>query len=743
MDPDLGQPLERVPGNRRLPYLALAAFLAVIVVMVAQPWAEPRTPGPGAITGTSDPQSPAPSSGDRPTMSPGPPTARPATPPAATPAPPRADRPLVLDIREFDAVLASGEYVGATLLVEGRIVDEPGRGRWSCDGRPYLCPYGLLQGVELGQARRPLIVQARHTARPATHEGPHAAGSESWTWEPPPMPVEGTLALRIHGRYSVEYLGQPLLRPDGAGQRWTVDLLRDVDPGSVGVDRLVLIPGWLAIHAAARPACDFDGWDGELPDLSCGSQAWLAPPELDLDDLPSDGLLPLAPDAGTVAHALGKGPGAAGWLAPEGVFALAPRLWSGCPQSSECWQWQALGMLAPEGALAAIPPRPDSTPTPDDGWSVIAEGWREQVAFSPDGRWRLRWDERAADLVDQSDGATLRAYSVGDELGAGRLQGVMWLDDERFLLTIARPWPDPTSSRSPRSALGTLLGTVGREGLREVSIPRGRDSDGPDVPLGLANGRGAVAFVDTDTTTDGCRGSPCTTFTIWTPLGTSRQLDGVPVAWSRAGDRLAVVHDTERAGTGASRPGTGAGQPWALGWIEVLSWPGLETIYANRELLSEEVHTGFDPTGRYLAFMYGDGGIADLETGRHVLVEGHWVNQPVWDAAGRLIVMRDGGTVAALDTAGVERQRWTAVGDYIVGTLDGSTVAVNWWGDPPIGPVGAFTVLRDDRSFEVALPEDMLGTFVYPSLTPDGSHLVVSVRDGRWTLMRRLDDAAP
>ena len=155
-----------------------------------------------------------------------------------------------------------------------------------------------------------------------------------------------------------------------------------------------------------------------------------------------------------------------------------------------------------------------------------------------------------------------------------------------------------------------------------------------------------------------------------------------------------MVHDTERAGTGASRPGRGAGQPWALGWIEVLSWPGLETIYANRELLSEEVHTGFDPTGRYLALMHGDRGIADLETGRHVLVEGHWVNRPVWDAAGRLIVMHDGGTVAALDPAGVERQRWTEVGDYIVGTRDGSTVAVNCWGDPPIGQVGVFTVLR-------------------------------------------------
>ena len=210
-----------------------------------------------------------------------------------------------------------------------------------------LCPLGLLQGAEPGAARRPLIVQARHTARPLTREERNAGFAGSWLWrEPPRLPVEGVLALRIHGRYSVEYLGQPVPPPGGGGMVWPLEALGRLDRANLAPGTVVLGLGRLDRRHQGRPDCAHDEWSDSLPDLRCGQDVWLVAADMEPGSGGRESMLELQPDAHLEVSDQAP-PGQPQVVPLESVFALAPRLWSGCPDA-ECWRWQALGMLATE-----------------------------------------------------------------------------------------------------------------------------------------------------------------------------------------------------------------------------------------------------------------------------------------------------------------------------------------------------------------------------------------------------------
>ena len=101
----------------------------------------------------------------------------------------------------------------------------------------------------------------------------------------------------------------------------------------------------------------------------------------------------------------------------------------------------------------------------------------------------------------------------------------------------------------------------------------------------MSNGHGAVAI--TRFLPEIEQGVERPSFVVWQNGVQSAELEGLPITWDSAGDRLEILHPT----VGNMRP---------QGWTEVLAWPDLKRVFAT-----DPQSTGdggdFDPTGQYLA----------------------------------------------------------------------------------------------------------------------------------------------
>jgi hypothetical protein len=211
-------------------------------------------------------------------------------------------------------------------------------------------------------------------------------------------------------------------------------------------------------------------------------------------------------------------------------------------------------------------------------------------------------------------------------------------------------------------------GSVTDPALKQVVIPW--FSAGPTTPLGLDNGHGAIAFPSGDEYAGSCDNDSCPRFKIWTKTSVSEEIEGWPTAWSLDGTRLAVVRPMPEIGT--AKLGTNvvaAGNYFDAGWLEVLSYPDLKSVYSNRDIYVADIDMAFSPSGDNLlveneneSTLYEVVNL-DLQT----LTPAPYDDRTYWYGDDELVTQAGSNIVAhALD--GTVVQRWNDAGGGPLGT---------------------------------------------------------------------------
>jgi hypothetical protein len=310
------------------------------------------------------------------------------------------------------------------------------------------------------------------------------------------------------------------------------------------------------------------------------------------------------------------------------------------------------------------------------------------------------------------DGSVVRTY---DELA-----DPVWLDSQRFIgyrlnwqqddsgEWFAATGPDGERLGSP------LLGSVGAEVLTEMDIPLG-----PAV----ANGYGALAVVRFDD-------AELPETAIWFDGALSEWRSGGPMGWSRFGEQLALVHP-RRSG------------PASEGWLEVVSWPELTTLWSDESLT---VSTAlFDPPGSSLAYPeYVERPrqprqvpefdlnvrLVDLATGQ----VGGFTAAENGDFAWIDVTLLEGQEIIVVGFDSLQAMVYDRVGQSI--PLTGEPIA----GPTVIGSADGSTMLFYDAELEESPLQFLRGeqlalletpgllTGPAPALAPDGSGVIVIAR---------------
>ena len=359
----------------------------------------------------------------------------------------------------------------------------------------------------------------------------------------------------------------------------------------------------------------------------------------------------------------------------------------------------------------------------DTQWRDIVTG---QTAEYPSGIWApdgahlmvIDYDGGRAELLGR-DGSLVRTYD--------KAVFAAWIDSDRFLLLTY------TNAHSGEQASAVLASVSSR-----ATVPE-------QVPFGdaLPNGKDAVAFVSS-----GCDiGCEDWSYSVWTPeAGASARQSGEPVAWSADGQRLFVIHGKDDPGPPAGAPGRGA----LVGWLEVVAWPGLDSIAQFHDQEFNDDLDLVDPSGRYMAFLpsidkpsdldvldTSDGRVTDLQTpygpsawSLHDLVTAPTdisftttMTGPKGGDYATIIPTRGTATERTVDGANVAS--WDSVGGEITATPDGSTLV--FW-DAAFSDSRSFiTVIAHGLRTEIEpIPLDgyVVGT-IHVSVAPDGQALVV------------------
>ncbi len=342
---------------------------------------------------------------------------------------------------------------------------------------------------------------------------------------------------------------------------------------------------------------------------------------------------------------------------------------------------------------------------PPGPWSTLQTGSNLTGDFSPDGAYLL-----VSDAYGWDTSATLYR---GTEM-IRRLDGdsdvVTWIDPTSFLVL---RWARDANGPEYDVVQAAFVAQVDSAKVTRVELPSGVAGGGE----ALGNGHGQVAYVTANVVPgDASRDE----FRVWDGATSTKAMTGVPMAWSRDGTRLAVLHIVDTS------------HFQALGWIEILEWPSLKPLFSDRRIRTPLGDIGFDPSGRYFGYWSGGPTVLDIETGTTTTIG------PTFDERGSDdVAWFDGGTagsqlmiplvdnsVSTYSLSGASVGTQPDVGDAVAASADGS-LAVGYYG--PFGDDDPLTIalMTASGSRQVDLPGkiDEIG----PTVAPDGQAVFVSV----------------
>ena len=293
----------------------------------------------------------------------------------------------------------------------------------------------------------------------------------------------------------------------------------------------------------------------------------------------------------------------------------------------------------------------------------------------------------------------------------------VWLDAGTFEAYEVGQFPPADPNPDAFSQFHTVPGQsvdVASGAIANVTLP---------CCYAMSNGHGAVAVAKNMPGLAGGAGSKNPSFAVWQDGSLSPEHDGEPLAWDANGDKLAVLH--------ATQPTNGAS-----GSVEVLSWPGLTSLYTSDT--KEAVDATFDPSGAYVSYAIDskDGAgalrmtvdVADLAAGTVATIaiagdptkydEGYF-----WNDQGQILTytgaapvlstyQSDGTKIADLDVP--PSTSFTA-------SSDGTTLISS-----QIGPNGYASPVSIYRG-GVTTPLNIPGEVHNFSIAPDGRQLLVIV----------------
>jgi hypothetical protein len=343
------------------------------------------------------------------------------------------------------------------------------------------------------------------------------------------------------------------------------------------------------------------------------------------------------------------------------------------------------------------PTFPPAPPPTEGAWRTLAEGANLIAHWSPDGRYVVIEVQTANApgrlILDDASGAQIASFK-----GYGY---PVWLDDGHFLAYDSSAMPDDIDR------------FYDVPGIRvDANTGSATDVDGlPSAEYG--NGHGALALI---AAADPARPD----YVIWHDGTKTRAQPGAVVGWSVQGDSLAVRHPP---------PGSRGGG----GWLEVLSWPGLQAKFVG-DKSTEAGAAQFDPSGRYVAFPsypVGDtspGELDIVDLADESVASVAWpAGRPTfaWTSAGQVVV-DDGSkwTTYAADGSALDVTS-VSPSSVIEGSADGSTILRSTH-DSGYN-ITSLSYIRSGQAHEIDLPP---GEFGRTWLSPDGSALVAVTFSG-------------
>lgn len=311
------------------------------------------------------------------------------------------------------------------------------------------------------------------------------------------------------------------------------------------------------------------------------------------------------------------------------------------------------------------------------------------------GNFGAAWATDGAHFFDGLPTSPLEVRDISGMLLASYSQfdRVYWLDASHLL-----GYRDNIGSSGAVASIADLAGSV-------VAAPQILNGE----PDGLPNGFGDVAVARKDAS-----GAVSTyTFSVWSGDRVSAPHDGYPMAWSADGTRLAVVHFIK----------------WDMkdfsGSLEVVSWPGLDSLYAGPRATFDEYSIEFDPSDGFVSLPdYSDNSLSLHSSTRVVSIDGGATAdipctipcRTFWRDRQQLSFVSR-GQLETYDAFGKLVDERLAPGLLANASPDGSTVAF-------IGEsIGNIDIERDGQL--VSSSQFGAGGISQPWFSPDGSQLLL------------------
>ncbi len=304
---------------------------------------------------------------------------------------------------------------------------------------------------------------------------------------------------------------------------------------------------------------------------------------------------------------------------------------------------------------------PGLTGAPTPAPTASGSGGKEVLAITEVGGAPIAWSSDGAHLLMWGPAPT-RQLQIRD--AAGRIDGTAtadaaaWVSSTTIAIATSSPAASPSASPSSPghhsrvgpgrgggggggSGGGETVSILDLSGHQLATLP-GSYAIGGGVAGGMIVGSGTGEFTIASQGGLGLAGS---SFVLWNGSVSAVQ-DGVPIAFSQDGQRLAVLHPSSASVSGVT------------GWLEILAVPSLDTVSSFPHLTlrvgsgSRGSGYGFDA-----AFSPGDGyllasgTLVDLSDGSTIITgKGGWLPDGTLVTASNAGLLRWQGTHSSLDS---------------------------------------------------------------------------------------------